>query len=155
MTSGTWDIWNSLTTDIVLGITWAKSDRMAVLSTFVKLAFAVSAVSACSSCEGEEEPSVYPRVMRRMQPEAENATGQPRAPLHWGEINFLHTSDSHGWLEGHVKERNYGADWGDFVSFTKHMKDKADEKKVDLVLIDTGTLNLTCTHCQCVGHVEC
>ncbi|KAJ6021302.1 hypothetical protein N7540_006806 [Penicillium herquei] len=76
-----------------------------------------------------------------MQPESVNATGQPRGPLIWGQINFIHTSDSHGWLEGHIKERNYGADWGDFVSFTKHMRDKADQQKVDLLLIDTGDLH--------------
>ncbi|KAJ5598370.1 hypothetical protein N7537_008454 [Penicillium hordei] len=76
-----------------------------------------------------------------MQPESLDATTQPKGPLNWGEINFIHTSDTHGWLEGHVKERNYGADWGDFVSFAKHMQDKAVEKNVDLLLIDTGDLH--------------
>ncbi|KAJ5346606.1 hypothetical protein N7541_009088 [Penicillium brevicompactum] len=76
-----------------------------------------------------------------MQPEAQDAFTQPKRPLNWGEINFIHTSDSHGWLEGHIKERNYGADWGDFVSFTKHMKDQAANKNVDLLLIDTGDLH--------------
>jgi hypothetical protein len=37
-----------------------------------------------------------------------------------------------------LKEENYGADWGDFVSFTRHMKDTAAKKKVDLLLVDTG-----------------
>lgn len=111
---------------------------MAVLSLFFKLAFAIFTVSACPSCEGEAEPPGYPRFTRRMQPESLDATTQPKGPLNWGEINFIHTSDTHGWLEGHVKERNYGADWGDFVSFTKHMRDKAGEKNVDLLLIDTG-----------------
>jgi len=114
---------------------------MAILSLILNLAVGISSVSACSSCEGEEEPSVYPRIMRRMQPGAVDAATKPSGPLNWGEINFLHTSDSHGWLEGHIKERNYGADWGDFVSFTKHMKDKADSKGVDLLLIDTGKLS--------------
>lgn len=49
-------------------------------------------------------------------------------------------TDTHGWLEGHLKEQNYGADWGDFVSFTKHMKQKAAAKRVDLLLVDTGML---------------
>lgn len=113
-------------------------NTMTVLSILIGLTAVIFAVSACPSCEGEEESSVYPRVMRRMQPGALDATTKPRGPLNWGEINFLHTSDSHGWLEGHIKERNYGADWGDFVSFTKHMRDKAAEKNVDLLLIDTG-----------------
>ncbi|MCJ1440189.1 MAG: hypothetical protein MMC23_000672 [Stictis urceolatum] len=49
--------------------------------------------------------------------------------------------DTHGWLEGHIKEQNYGADWGDFVSFSRHMKHKADSLDVDLLLIDTGDLH--------------
>jgi 2',3'-cyclic-nucleotide 2'-phosphodiesterase (5'-nucleotidase family) len=73
-----------------------------------------------------------------MQPDALNATTKPRAPLEWGQLNFLHTTDTHGWLEGHLKEHNYGADWGDFVSFTKHMRQKAAELDVDLLLVDTG-----------------
>lgn len=73
-----------------------------------------------------------------MQPDAQNATTGPKAPLEWGQINFLQTTDTHGWLEGHIKEKNYGADWGDYVSFTKHMKKKAKKLGVDLLLIDTG-----------------
>ncbi|KAJ5764865.1 hypothetical protein N7520_004424 [Penicillium odoratum] len=76
-----------------------------------------------------------------MQPESVNATTDPNRPLHWGQLNFIHTSDSHGWLEGHIKEGNYGADWGDFVSFVKHMRDKATNNNVDLLLIDTGDLH--------------
>lgn len=44
-----------------------------------------------------------------MQPESLSALSTPRSPLAWGEINFLHTTDTHGWLEGHLKEHNYGA----------------------------------------------
>ncbi|KAL1656095.1 hypothetical protein SLS61_001166 [Didymella pomorum] len=36
---------------------------------------------------------------------------------------------------------NYGADWGDFVSFTRHMKQKANKLGVDLLLVDTGDLH--------------
>ncbi|KAF1350342.1 hypothetical protein EJ07DRAFT_139268 [Lizonia empirigonia] len=76
-----------------------------------------------------------------MQPDASNATTGPKAPLEWGQINFLHTTDTHGWLEGHIKEQNYGADWGDYVSFTRHMKQKANKLGVDLLLVDTGDLH--------------
>lgn len=33
-----------------------------------------------------------------MQPSAENATAAntPRGPLAWGQVNFLHTTDTHG-----------------------------------------------------------
>ena len=75
-----------------------------------------------------------------MQPEALNATTSPTRPLEWGQLNFLHTTDTHGWLEGHLKEQNYGADWGDFVSFSKHLAQKADSLGVDLLLVDTGEL---------------
>ncbi|KAF1945841.1 hypothetical protein EJ02DRAFT_451261 [Clathrospora elynae] len=76
-----------------------------------------------------------------MQPEAQNATTTPKAPLEWGQVNFMHTTDTHGWLEGHIKEQNYGADWGDYASFTKHMKQKARNLGVDLLLVDTGDLH--------------
>ncbi|KAH7081188.1 Metallo-dependent phosphatase-like protein [Paraphoma chrysanthemicola] len=76
-----------------------------------------------------------------MQPDAQNATTSPRGALEWGQINFLHTTDTHGWLEGHIKEQNYGADWGDYVSFTRHMKQKAKKLGVDLLLVDTGDLH--------------
>ena len=36
---------------------------------------------------------------------------------------------------------NYGADWGDFVSFTRHMQQKAGNLGVDLLIVDTGDLH--------------
>ena len=95
---------------------------------------------ACTSCYGPSDYVQHKRLVRRMQPEALNATTAPKGPLEWGQINFLHTTDTHGWLEGHLKERNYGADWGDFVSFVKHMRRKADHLEVDLLLVDTGAI---------------
>ncbi|KAL3442245.1 Metallo-dependent phosphatase-like protein [Aspergillus insuetus] len=74
----------------------------------------------------------------QQQKEAFNTTEIPRAPLPWGRVNFLHTSDTHGWLDGHANVPSWGADWGDFVSFVAHMKDKALRMKVDLLLIDSG-----------------
>ncbi|KAL4862657.1 hypothetical protein BDV12DRAFT_39655 [Aspergillus spectabilis] len=77
-------------------------------------------------------------IRPQQQKEAFNTTEIPRAPLPWGKVNFLHTSDTHGWLDGHANVPSWGADWGDFVSFVAHMKDKALRKKVDLLLIDSG-----------------
>ncbi|KAL5120992.1 hypothetical protein ACEQ8H_001180 [Pleosporales sp. CAS-2024a] len=106
------------------------------------LAAAVDACGGHHSCYGPlQDDVVLTRKVRRMQPDAQNATTTPRGPLEWGQINFLHTTDTHGWLEGHIKEQNYGADWGDFVSFTKHMKQKARKLGVDLLLVDTGDLH--------------
>ncbi|KAL8702950.1 MAG: hypothetical protein Q9201_003879 [Fulgogasparrea decipioides] len=96
---------------------------------------------ACDDCYGPHRDAAHVRHVRRMQPDAQGATASPRAPLEWGQLNFLHTTDTHGWLEGHIKEQNYGADWGDYVSFTRHMKHKAGNLGVDLLLIDTGDLH--------------
>ena len=75
---------------------------------------------------------------RRIQPDALNVV--PQRQLEWGQINFIHSTDIHGWFEGHMKERNYRADWGDFTSFIKHMREKADKLNVDLLVVDTGSL---------------
>jgi len=58
--------------------------------------------------------------------------------LDWGDLNFLHTTDTHGWHGGHLQESQYSADWGDYVSFAEHMRRMADDKGVDILLIDTG-----------------
>ncbi|THV06273.1 hypothetical protein K435DRAFT_645636, partial [Dendrothele bispora CBS 962.96] len=69
----------------------------------------------------------------------------PTRPLQWGDINFIHTTDTHGWLLGHQKtsfpEPNYSGDLGDFASFVSHMKEIALQKDVDLLLIDSGDLH--------------
>ncbi|KAJ2966682.1 hypothetical protein NUW58_g10606 [Xylaria curta] len=72
------------------------------------------------------------------QPGAPAPVAAPMRELEWGQINFLHTTDIHGWLGGHLQEAQYSADWGDYISFTEHMRKKADEKGVDLLVIDTG-----------------
>ena len=94
---------------------------------------------ACDDCYGRGAQHV--RLAKRVQPDAQSAIAAPRAPLEWGQLNVLHTTDTHGWLEGHIKEQNYGADWGDFVSFSRHMKHKAGNLGVDLLLVDTGDLH--------------
>ena len=63
-------------------------------------------VAACDSCYGPSNGAVHVRNVRRMQPDAQNATVKPKGPLEWGQINFLHTTDTHGWLEGMLLSRN-------------------------------------------------
>ncbi|PBK99158.1 hypothetical protein ARMGADRAFT_492064 [Armillaria gallica] len=69
----------------------------------------------------------------------------PTRALEWGDINIIHTTDSHGWLLGHQKasfpEPNYSGDLGDFASFVSHMKEIALKKDVDLLLVDSGDLH--------------
>lgn len=109
------------------------------LSALTALLVCASACDEGHSCYGPlKDDVVLTRKVRRMQPDAQNATTGPKGPLEWGQINFLHTTDTHGWLEGHIKEQNYGADWGDYVSFTRHMRQKARKLGVDLLLVDTG-----------------
>ncbi|OAA61616.1 serine/threonine-protein phosphatase family [Niveomyces insectorum RCEF 264] len=82
--------------------------------------------------------AAFAPLVRAMQPSAEPALPAPMRPLQWGEINFLHTTDTHGWHAGHLQESQYSADWGDYVSFAEHMRQRADDNGVDLLLIDTG-----------------
>ncbi|KAK6204258.1 Metallo-dependent phosphatase-like protein [Scheffersomyces amazonensis] len=58
--------------------------------------------------------------------------------LTWGDINFIHTTDTHGWYSGHLIQQSYNADWGDFISFTSRLKKIADDNGQDLLLIDSG-----------------
>ncbi|CAI6341025.1 unnamed protein product [Periconia digitata] len=98
--------------------------------------------SVHDSCYGTPSHDVIlTRSVKRMQPDALNATSGPKAPLEWGQINFLQTTDTHGWLEGHVKEPSYGADWGDYVGFVQGMRKKAKGLGVDLLVVDTGDLH--------------
>ncbi|TVY42400.1 Uncharacterized protein LOCC1_G004005 [Lachnellula occidentalis] len=72
------------------------------------------------------------------QPSAPDAVAAPMRDLPWGDLNFLQTTDSHGWHAGHLQEPQYSADWGDYISFAERMRAKADEQGVDLLLIDCG-----------------
>ncbi|KAF1812924.1 Ser/Thr protein phosphatase family [Eremomyces bilateralis CBS 781.70] len=72
------------------------------------------------------------------QPSAPDPIPAPLRDLPWGELNFLHTTDTHGWLGGHLQEPSFSADWGDYISFTEHLDRKANGDNVDLLLIDTG-----------------
>ncbi|KAK0238635.1 Metallo-dependent phosphatase-like protein [Armillaria nabsnona] len=101
--------------------------------------FAVISVAwACADGDGHvhEHP-------RRANPSS--LLTPPTRPLEWGDINIIHTTDSHGWLLGHQKasfpEPNYSGDLGDFASFVSHMKEIAVKKDVDLLLIDSGDLH--------------
>lgn len=72
------------------------------------------------------------------QPGAAKPVPAPMRDLTWGKLNFLHTTDTHGWHGGHLQEPQYSADWGDYVSFAHHMRQKADAQGHDLLLVDTG-----------------
>lgn len=58
--------------------------------------------------------------------------------LVWGDLNFLHTTDTHGRYAGHLNQRQYSGDWGDFISFTAKLRELNDVKGSDLLVVDTG-----------------
>lgn len=72
------------------------------------------------------------------QPGSKQSSSAPSRPLEWGDFNVLHTTDTHGWLAGHLLEANFGADWGDLVTFTQFLRTRAEEEGKDLILVDTG-----------------
>ncbi|CAK3921886.1 related to 5^ nucleotidase [Lecanosticta acicola] len=72
------------------------------------------------------------------QPSAPSPIAAPLRELPWKQLNFLHTTDTHGWHGGHLQEAQYSADWGDYISFAHHLRKRADEDGSDLLLIDTG-----------------
>jgi 2',3'-cyclic-nucleotide 2'-phosphodiesterase (5'-nucleotidase family) len=73
-----------------------------------------------------------------VQPEAPSPKAAPLRDLPWAQLNFLHTTDIHGWWGGHLQEASFSSDWGDYVSFAQHMRDKADADGSDFLLVDTG-----------------
>ncbi|QDS75466.1 hypothetical protein FKW77_004277 [Venturia effusa] len=73
-----------------------------------------------------------------IQPEARSAVAAPLRRLPWAQLNILHTTDVHGWFGGHLQEPSFSADWGDYISFAHHLRQRADREGVDLILVDTG-----------------
>ncbi|CCF56992.1 hypothetical protein KAFR_0B06950 [Kazachstania africana CBS 2517] len=58
--------------------------------------------------------------------------------LTMGQLNFIHTTDTHGWLGSHRLQRDYDADWGDFISFLELFDRNRMNEYQDLLIIDTG-----------------
>jgi hypothetical protein len=77
-------------------------------------------------------------LARAAQPDAAAPVPAPMRNLTWGQLNFLHTTDTHGWLAGHLSEPQYSADWGDYISFASHLRAQAASRGADVLLVDTG-----------------
>lgn len=63
---------------------------------------------------------------------------EPLRNLRIGKLNFLHTTDTHGWYLGHLNQRQYSSDWGDFISFHSNLLKNINNLNSDLLLIDSG-----------------
>ncbi|KAL1931515.1 hypothetical protein VTP01DRAFT_9658 [Rhizomucor pusillus] len=83
--------------------------------------------------------AAYPAgISKREQPDVPETPKVNLRQLEWGDINFIHTTDIHGWLEGHLLQESYTGDLGDFYSFVVRMKEKSRRLKKDLFIVDTG-----------------
>ncbi|TQS36288.1 hypothetical protein Golomagni_03266 [Golovinomyces magnicellulatus] len=72
------------------------------------------------------------------QPGSAQPVTPPQRGIKIGQLNFLQTTDIHGWNAGHQKNGQYSADFGDYISFTQRMREKTDAAGADLIIIDTG-----------------
>ncbi|KZV66465.1 hypothetical protein PENSPDRAFT_612594 [Peniophora sp. CONT] len=103
----------------------------------------LTVAALATACPEDDHAHDHVHMHKRAFPQA--PLTPPSRPLTWGDVNIIHTTDSHGWLLGHQKasfpEPNYSGDFGDFASFVTHMKALAKEKDVDLLLVDSGDLH--------------
>ncbi|KAK9456738.1 Metallo-dependent phosphatase-like protein [Dipodascopsis uninucleata] len=102
----------------------------------IKRALALLCIADYLSWNSYAAAKQTPIVLR--QPESELPHKVPLRSIEWGQLNFISTTDTHGWLAGHVLQPSYAADWGDYASFIEHCHRIADEKGVDLIVIDDG-----------------
>lgn len=72
------------------------------------------------------------------QPSAPQPQAAPMRDLKYGQLNFLHTTDTHGWHAGHLLEPSFSADWGDYVDFAARLREKLEAEGKDLLMVDTG-----------------
>ncbi|KAJ3730292.1 Metallo-dependent phosphatase-like protein [Lentinula raphanica] len=108
------------------------------------LASALLSTLTVNACSDDQHTHDHSHVHQKRQFPQTQLT-KPTRPLEWGDLNIIHTTDTHGWLLGHqhasFPEPNYSGDLGDFASFVHHMKHLAIEKDVDLLLVDSGDLH--------------
>ena len=72
--------------------------------------FVLSFILAARACSDDSDEHAHGHAhVRREYPQTYLAP--PTRPLVWGDLNFIHTTDTHGWLLGHQKgpfpEPNY------------------------------------------------
>ena len=65
------------------------------------LLFGLSFILVFACEDNDEKPDAHGHK-RRLQPSA--TLVPPSRPLQWGDVNFIHTTDTHGWLLGHQEK---------------------------------------------------
>ena len=74
------------------------------------------------------------------QPGASHPPSGPSRALPRGELEILSTTDTHGWLRGHlganVPEPNASGDFGDLYSFVTRVRELDTDR--DVLLVDSG-----------------
>lgn len=116
-------------------------------STLSSLLLALSTVNLVNACPGIDHSQGLSPRSNRLATQPSGGTSLIR-PLTWatkGGLNVIHTTDIHGWYQGHLKssepEPNYSGDWGDFASFVELARRKADREQRDLLIVDSGDLH--------------
>ncbi|KAJ7265403.1 Metallo-dependent phosphatase-like protein [Mycena haematopus] len=108
----------------------------------MRLTVGLALAGVSSAASGLEIESQWPV---HIPGQSQRLISSPSRPLQWGDINVISTTDTHGWLLGHQHdsspEPNYSGTWGDYKAFVTHMKELAEEKDVDLLLVDSGDLH--------------
>ncbi|KAF9582660.1 hypothetical protein BGW38_010923, partial [Lunasporangiospora selenospora] len=102
---------------------------------------AASVTYAHDEDHGHVEGPHFEHLQKRVQPGVPQPKATDLRPLEWGDLNVISTTDTHGWLAGHVKEASYSADFGDFSSFLSHMREQAIHRRKDLLVVDSGDLH--------------
>ena len=115
---------------------------------FVRVAFVLVVLASNARACGDDHTHPHAKRDSRSsgsRPSSGWSITAPSRPLQWGDLNVIHTTDTHGWLLGHQKpsppEPNYSGTFGEFADFVKHMKQIALEKDVDLLLVDSGDVH--------------
>jgi hypothetical protein len=74
-----------------IGPQLADMKTLAIVSGLAALLPSALACGSDSSCYGPTNTVEHVRHVKRIQPGAPNAAYGPKAPLEWGQLNFLHT----------------------------------------------------------------
>lgn len=74
-----------------IGLPLKEMKTLAIASGLAALLPTALACGSDSSCYGPTNTVEHVRHVKRIQPGVPNAAYGPKAPLEWGQLNFLHT----------------------------------------------------------------